>query len=237
MEKLTESFFRSNILGENAIYRNKFKEHFKDEIDQFCKEAFIAYGAYKTITVSNEARRAIISGFIHNAMQNIISAFDIFISGYIVAPGNLMRQHYESVSWAILCSTGQLSYYDKIKEIFDASKENSTKNYKKLSDAIEFSKGVKLVEDNLPKFFGINENSWKQLIKARKSYNNFSHCTLVSMSTNAVINDEGGVILGAYFDIGKIKHYKNEIKTMVNTVIFLPNIIQGINQQIKKENL
>lgn len=237
MKNLTKIQLKNTILCANTKYRVKFKKHFKEQINQFIHLSFVAYKAYKTIQANDEHRKIIIDGFIHNAIQNTISAFNIFISGYIVAPGNLMRQYHESVAWGILCSTNRLPYCNKIKQIWKTAKENQIEKFHTLNDNLKFSKGLGYVKDNLDIFNKVEETSWKKFIKIRNFYHNLSHSSLIGISTNAVMDAKGEIVLGAYFDTGKIKHYREEIISMINAVEILPNIIEGINQQIKEENI
>ena len=225
MKKLSKSYLKEILLSDNSEYQKKFTSEFAKEIDQLSNDLFLAYQRYEKIEARDKNREFLIKSFIFNAIQNIVSAFNIFISGYLVSPGNLMRQYHESIAWSILCSTAALNYYEKITEEIG----NKTKS-------IKFHKGLDIVQKNLSKLTNIDASAWRKFKKIRDSYHNLSHTTLLAISANAII-DGKGCILGGYFDKGKIKQYRQEIKKMLSAAKLLPNIIDGIENQLNTEKL
>jgi len=164
-------------------------------------------------------RQAHTKGYLYKAIQDLISAFNIFISGYIVAPGNLMRHFHESAGMAILLSCSTLKYFEKF-----------IKNTKKFP----VNKVFDYIGINLS-HFNIDSNAWKTFVKIKNVYHSLSHSTLFALSTSAFMGtDEKLIILGSDFDPGKIQHYSMEINRMTSAANSLKNIITGVREQLNK---
>jgi len=214
---VTKSLIKNAVLCGNQTPRREFKKRFTSEIDIFITDIYEAYNLFDTIPIEIDKRPAYVKGYFYKATQDLISAFNIFISGYIVPPGNLMRQFFESVAMAILLSCPTLKYFEKF-----------CKDYK----TFPINKVFSYIDNNID-HFEINPEAWKSLVKIKDCYHAFSHSTLFAMSTGAVIGSaESMVILGSYFDSGKMKHYTLEIKRMISAAQSLKNIIIGVKKQL-----
>ena len=108
MEKITKNFIKRVVVCGNRIPRMQFRNYFSKEIDEFTEALFKAYKHYDKLKGTKYNREGLSKLYIFTCMQNLISAFNIFICGYPIPAGNLMRHFHESVAWAILFSTKNL---------------------------------------------------------------------------------------------------------------------------------
>ncbi|MHC4122917.1 MAG: hypothetical protein ACYSSI_05025 [Planctomycetota bacterium] len=220
---MNKSFIRQAVICGNRTPRLKFRKYFKDEIDQFIQVVYEVDKLYETIRIKDKGdqRKAYVKGYLYKGMDDLVSAFNIFISGYIVPYGNLMRHFHESVAMAILFSNSKLDYFDRFM-----------KNQRKF----EVNKVFKYVEDSLPYFNNIEPAGWRSFVRIKNFFHAFSHSTFLSLSTKLVMDGEAKenlLIFGSYFDKGKILQYKKAINQMISAADCLKNIILGIKEELK----
>ena len=141
----------------------------------------------------------------------------LFISGYSIPSGNLIRQTIESLCTAILCSKESLQYYN-------------------LVDQNKFSphKAVNLVKRNASNL-RVNKQAISVVKKSYEFYHKFSHSSLLALSHNLSLSKKGTLYIGPSFDEEKLPGYKKEIAHRLSLAEVFSNIIQGI-LLIEKEN-
>lgn len=216
---LGKNYFKRVVLCGNKTPRSKFKTSFGNEINQFIDNIHVAYKAYKVIDkkCKGDVRKTWVTAYLYNAIQVLISAFNIFISGYIVPSGNLMRHFHESVAMSMLLSNTKLKYFD------DFIRE--PRDFKVYQVFTFIAKDLSL--------FQINTKSWNNFLKIKDFYHNFSHPSVLAVSSLALFESKKNfVVLGSHYDTGKLKGYKMEIDRMVNAAGVLKNIIEGISDQL-----
>ncbi len=216
---LGKNYFKRLVLCGNKTPRSKFKTSFGNEINQFIDNIYVTYKAYKVIDkeCKGDVRKTWVAAYLYNAIHVLISAFNIFISGYIIPSGNLMRQFHESVAMSMLLSNTKLKYFDDyIREPRDF----------KVYQVFTF------IDKHLSSF-EINTKSWNNFLKVKDFYHNLSHPSALAVSSLAVLESKKNlVVLGSYYDAGKLREYKIEIDRMVNAADILKNIIEGITDQL-----
>jgi uncharacterized Rmd1/YagE family protein len=74
-------------------------------------------------TIGPDERLGYVSALVYSAITLHIFSMKLFLSGHMVAAGNLMRQVLESMAMALLCSSPSLGVLDKfIRGHFSAQK-------------------------------------------------------------------------------------------------------------------
>jgi hypothetical protein len=108
METLEEVLkkIKTEITSDDAEIRSAFLSHFNDEIDNFTNAISNAFLNWRALDneIKGDEKRACVSALVHTAITLHILSLKLFISGQIVAAGNLMRQVLESIALALLCS-------------------------------------------------------------------------------------------------------------------------------------
>jgi len=212
------SVIQKELLETNTVVLTNFKELLLDEINKFIEESIQAYNAWNLwdSKVGKKKQKAFVSAFIFNAQNCMVVSTKLFIHGYPVPSGNLVRTGLESCAMAILCSNKELSYYEKIKE-----------------NEFKASQAFKTLEDCVDQF-GINSASLTEFKKLWAWYHGYSHATLLSLTS--LLSFESGVSnihLGSIFDANKKDSYKKELILRINIMKNIKNIISGIIDSFK----
>ncbi len=217
LSNISESI-AEEVMEDDSEVRKNFIGHFKNQIDDFIKAMSRAYINWQEFdsTIGADMKKAYISGLIFNAINNHIVSMKIFLSGYIVAAGNLQRQVIETIALAFLCSGSSLDILDRFmknKYFTNKAVNDVLKNYKTLN---------------------LNEDALKGLKKSQVFYHNYSHPSQLSLASLISFSKEGKLHLGVSFDEGKIKEYTKEVESRVSLANVFNNIIEGIRANVNK---
>jgi len=223
------------LFHENSEVLNEFSGRFSKEILEFAELFSEAYKKYlelnHLIKDTENRQKAYVSGLTYLLLDNLLTSAKLFIMGYEIPSGNLMRQVIESVALAILCSLK-----DKIQI---SIKKNKTKdihfytsfiNHKFEAKSFLALKHLDMNYDNL----GINEDAINALKKSRTFYNHYSHPGGFSLASTISFEKPGKLFIGGSFDNGKMGEYKKELVQRINFCKILPNIIAGLIYRVRQ---
>lgn len=220
MEDKSKSDFEKLILKNNKKILKKFKKNFNKEIKIFAESIHETYNLYKLIDEQsrNNKQKVYIAAYLFNAINNLISSFNLLISGYLIPAGNLMRHFTESCAIAI--SSSDKDFLERVKDENNKLLAQEAWNY---------------INEHKKKL-NINNNGWKGFSNLRKQYHSHSHASWLTIKSSFVLAryGEGIVSAGPNFDLGKLEIYRTEIHKRINAVEFLKNIIQGLLQNLTK---
>ncbi len=223
------------IFHDNSEVINEFSGHFSKEILEFAELFSEAYKKYLELNHllkgTENKQKAYVGGITYLLLDNLLTSVKLFIMGYEIPSGNLMRQVIESVALATLCSLK-----DKIRIKI---KENRTKdihfysnfiNHKSEAKSFMALKHLELNYDNL----GINEDAIIALKKSRTFYHEYSHPGEFSLASTISFEKSGKSFIGGSFDNGKMVEYKKELVHRINFCKILPNIIEGLIYRVNQ---
>ena len=223
------------LFHDNSEVLNEFSGQFSKELLEFAELFSEAYKKHlelnHLIKDTENKQKAYVSGLTYLLLDNLLTSVKLFIMGYEIPSGNLMRQVIESVALATLCSLN-----DKIRI---PTKHNKTKdihfytsfiNHK--SEAKSFL-ALKYLEGNYDNL-GITEDAINALKKSRTFYHGYSHPGEFSLASTISFEKPGKIFIGGSFDKGKIGQYKKELTQRVNFCKILPNIIEGLIYRVKQ---
>ena len=204
-------------LGLTLEVLDNFKSLFKSEIEEFINETVNAYVEWKKwdSKINEDEQKAYISAFIFNAINTLTISTKLFILGYIVPSGNLVRTAMESCAMAILCSNKSLPFFEQIK-----------------TNSFKASKSVSIVESKADSL-GITKDNFSEFKKHWGFYHNYSHASLLTISAQVSFSEGSRLYLGSIFDKEKIGEYKKELIGRIHIVKNLENIIKGIEDNLK----
>ena len=93
---------------DNSEVINEFTVHFSKEILEFAELFSEAYKKYlelnRLIKDTENKQKAYVVGITYFLLDNLLTSVKLFIMGYAIPSGNLIRQVIESVALATLCS-------------------------------------------------------------------------------------------------------------------------------------
>ena len=138
----------------------------------------------------------------------------LFLSGHIVAAGNISRQVVESIALALVCSGKDLPILARFMK-----GEYSTN--RAVHDVWRHRKKL-----------GLNDGV-ESLRTTQEFYDKYSHPTRLTIATFMSFS-EGGLYVGAAFDEGKVEAYKMEVNGRVGLARIFPNFVDGIIANVAK---
>ena len=219
MEASKEIFdiIQNEILHENEEVRESFMNHFSRQIDKFIHEMANAIRDWKSFddTIMGEKDKAAVSAILYSAITLNIASMKSFISGNIIAAGNLQRQVLESIAMAFLCSGKSLN-------ILKMFMEQQYSPNKAIRDVIKHSAKLNL-----------NRDALEVLKKSYEFYHNYSHLTYMTISSFVSFSDQG-LYVGSSFDEEKISEYQKEINSRISLAGIFSNVIDGVKINISK---
>src|ERR1035437_10197554 len=115
VDRLTATDVRSLVFSDNAEAQRWFAKFFSADIRSTTQEFARAWNRYRALAdeIAQEKRPAEVLLFVHTALNSILTAFHLLVSGYPVPSGNLMRQFGECVAMALMCADKSLSVFDR----------------------------------------------------------------------------------------------------------------------------
>jgi len=211
---------RQELLGDDQEVRSQFISHFDSEISAFINAMASAYQSWMKYdkTVGTDKRRAYVAAFLFNAINNLLASMKLFISGYSIPSGNLVRQTLEAIFTAILCSSTKLQVYQQI----DRNKF-STKDAGKM--VLKYSE-----------LLNIKKKSIHAAMKIYVFYHKFSHSSLLALAHNISFTNSGKIYVGPSFDDEKLFVYRKEVSGRLNVAKTISNVIEGILMEQERNN-
>jgi hypothetical protein len=106
------------LTSEDADVRATYLKHFGPKVEKFSDAMANSFLNWRSLDagVKGNERLAYVSALVFTATTLHIVSMKLFISGYIVAAGNLFRQVVESIALALLCSGKDLDILDRFIE-------------------------------------------------------------------------------------------------------------------------
>jgi hypothetical protein len=176
--------------------------------------ALYLWSQFRESLGDDDERRLAVAAVAFTAINQNISSYKLFMSGYTVASGSLFRQVLEGVSLASLCSAKSLTVLDRFIE-----NKYSTKNA--VTDLARHALKAHLKRDAI-----------QSLLKAYEFYHRYAHLTRLTIAAGANFSLGGAPNVGAYFDPAKLPEYRKEVKSRISFAKVLPNIISGVARNV-----
>ena len=223
------------LFHDNLEVLNEFSGRFSKEILEFAELFSEAYKKYlelnHLIRETENEQKAYVAGLTYLLLDNLLTSVKLFIMGYEIPSGNLMRQVIESVALATLCSLkNKIQISTKKNKTKDIHFYTSFINHKKEAESFLALKHLEANYDSL----GINEHAISALKQTRTFYHHFSHPGEFSLASTISFKKTGKLFIGGSFDNGKMEEYKKELLLRLNFCKILPNIISGLIYNVKQ---
>lgn len=219
MSQNFEKIIRQVISGEDGESRNVFTSKFNDEVEQFTASMIAALEKWEDFNskIGEDENRIKISNLIYCCINHCVVAMELFLAGNLVPSGNTMRQALEAVAMGILASKPNLGFLENFS-----------------NDMYSTSKAIRDVLRN-SKELNINKDAMEVIQESENFYHKFSHISLMTIALNESFSDPESKPLGGYFDEGKMEQYKIEIVGRIKLANMLPNLIQGIEDNLNEQ--
>ncbi len=225
----------TELFHDNLEVLNEFSVYFSKELLEFAELFSEAYKKHLELNLlvkdTDNKQKAYVSALTYLLLDNLLTSVKLFILGYEIPSGNLMRQVIESVALATLCSLR-----DKIKI---TAKDNKTKDIhfytsfiNRKSEAKSFL-ALKYLEENHDKLH-INKDAIDSLKKTKTFYHYFSHPGEMGLASLVSFEETCKSYICGGFDRGKSEQYKKELVQRINFCKILPNLFQSLINNVKQ---
>jgi hypothetical protein len=207
----------SEITRPNEEVGGCFLGRYEAQAKQFSDLMAQAMMDWQALTAEAERNEKIglVANLVYAAITLHIQSMKLFLSGHIIAAGNLSRQVTEAIATALLSSGKTLSVLDR----FAADKYSTQKA------VAEVHKQRKLL--------GLKKDGVNALAQSEKFYHRYSHLSL--MTIGAMTSFEGqGLYIGGSFDGAKVEQYDKEIASRVGLAEVFPNFVAAVVANVAK---
>lgn len=197
--------------------RAAFENEFGGDVLAFADASMAAldlWGQFRDTIEDADERRVAVTAVTFTAINQNISSFKLFVSGYIVASGALFRQVLEGVCLASLCSAKPLSVLDRFLD-------NKYSTNKAVADLARHAQTVR-----------VNRASLKTLVDQYEFNHKYAHLSRLTIAAGANFSRGGLPAVGAFFDPGKLPEYRKEVRSRVSFAKVLPNFVMGVTRNI-----
>lgn len=208
---------RTEITGGLDEVKEQFMAHFGRDLEQFIHSTTQAFLAWRKLDAASgqDQKKALVSGLVYSAITLHIISMRLFLTGYIVAAGNIQRQVLETIALALLCSCKSLDVIARFDE--DTYSSNNA-----VRDALRYADKM-----------NVSRDAMAILRDARDFYHMYSHPSKATLASNIRFSDEGGAMyVGSSFDEGKLDKYQKEMAGRATLAQVFTNFVGGVKENI-----
>jgi hypothetical protein len=100
----------TELLSDDSSVRDEYMKHFGAEVNAFANEMAKVVLAWRDIDclVKGDEKRGYVAALAYAAFTLHLISFKVFLSGNLIAAGNLTRQVVETIALALLCADKSL---------------------------------------------------------------------------------------------------------------------------------
>lgn len=207
----------NELLSDDLDIRAKYYKLFKSDVDVFVKNMTNAFSKYHALQVDakSDKNKNYVAAMVYAAFSLNIVSLKLFLSGHIVAAGNILRQAVESIALALLFSGKDI---DILKRFINDKYSSNRAIRDVMNKSIQLS---------------INDDALKMLKDFQEFYHKYSHPTSRTLGTLVSISG-GKTYAGASFDGNKIEIYRKEISLRIGLSKIFPSFIDVVLINIAK---
>jgi hypothetical protein len=209
---------RAEITQDIADVRESFLKEFGHQVNKFIELMTKAFINWRSIdsSIGIDEKKGHVAALVYSAITLHILSMKLFLSGHIVASGNLERQVLETIALALLCSSKSLT----VLERYMAQKYSTQKA---VDEAIKHSK-----------MLDINKKAIEGLKRAHEFYHKYSHPTLLTIVSHVSFSVDSGLYVGASFDEGKLENYKKEVMNRIGLANVFNSFIEAVKSNLAR---
>ena len=219
--QVSEELVRSLVFSSNQRVQEEFKRHHTEMIERAIKGIKSAHDSLDLLRYrlkeKGDVQVATIELFFHAAINSVLCAVHLLVSGYPTPAGNLMRQYTEAVAMALLC-------LDNASNVL----QRFTNNPKGFSvDAAPTMLRNKKRGEALKRLIDFDPDAWETALELKEIYDALSHSSAYSLAHALALGAERGMILGGEFDQDKENHgaYAGDLRRYVTAAESLAQLI------------
>ena len=193
------------VVARDPGVQKMFLDRFGSEVQKFVSVAGDTY--YELLQMPNHKvpenyRTAWAEHYLFMALNSLVVAFRLLMSGLPIPAGNQARQFGESVAMSLLLSSDELGEFQRFE--MDPAKYP----VHKAIDRANKKKTRKILD--------LNPEGWGRLMEIQKFFDQLSHASAFSSATTQDLSVSGQRFLGAGFDEDKGDFYSLQITLLTS---------------------
>jgi hypothetical protein len=219
MESFSESKTKilAEITADDPAVRASYLSRYSSQVEDFAMRMAAAVQSWRELDAGSgpDEERAYVSALVYCAITLHIQSMRLFLSGHIIAAGNLSRQVVESIALSLLCSKKELGFLKR-----------------SLADEYSPNLAVRDVVRSARKL-GLRQDGVDVLKSAQTFFHKYSHPTKLTLAAITAFSGEG-LYVGASFDEGKVAQYDQEMSGRVSLANVFSNFVAGVRINVDK---
>lgn len=229
MDRLTSPITRALVFTDNHDAQVWFAKVFSRDLREIIAAFTKAFNNYKDLsdTIALEKRPATVLLFVHTAINSVLSSLHLFVSGFPVSAGQLMRHFAECVAMAMMCadkSCGVYEAYIQDRETYPVHKSLDLITQQKITRALQ-------------KSLGINKEAYARFARMMKFYDHHSHASAITLSYSFIFRESGGLVIGSQVDPAKRSQYKVELRSYKRACETLLILVERLGPLLPKRTV
>lgn len=194
-----------------------FMARFSVEAEQFAELMAQATLAWENLATGVERHEKIVfvANIVYCAITLHIQSMKLFLSGHLVAAGNLSRQVVEAIATALLSSGKELNVLDRFVD-------DKYKTQDAVRDVLRHWETLGLCKEGLT-----------ALAKSQKFYHPYSHLSKMTVASATSFSQQA-MYVGASFDEGKVDAYYREVQSRLGLAKVFPNFVAAVAANVAK---
>lgn len=218
---------RRELLDDDRTVRDEFAAALADELAHLVDALAPCFARlpalHAALGAASITRNGLVAAFMFGVLDDLVVSTKLLLSGKFAAAGNLMRQVVEGIAISALCATDELLVIERHKQ----KGPTQARFWEKLEAGDRRTQGhraVDLLEWNAAAL-GFAANAVQQLRQAKKHYNAFSHCGMLTIAGRVALEIPGQLYVGGHFDPAKLHAYQSELGSRTQLCQVLPEFM------------
>ena len=217
----------NELFDPDESVRDQFRNRFSAEAIAFSEAIAPAFARFPKL--SEDCRyciqTALVCGFIHGVLDDLVTSMKLLLTGKLAASGNLFRQAIEGICMSLMCShQGTLSIGEK-ECIYWAMVEAHAQE-------VEAYIAAKQVVKNWDRL-GLNLQGAEQLKATLTKYHQHSHAGILAMAYRMDLSPNGLIYIGGHFDEAKLDGYVAELHQRIELAKLAVQTIDAVWPNIR----
>ncbi|WP_175905996.1 hypothetical protein [Burkholderia seminalis] len=224
---------RLALLNDDATVRTEFAAHLGAELDQLAVALAPCFEWMEPISNAADGagtqQAGLVAAFGLGTLDDLLVATKLLLSGKLAAAGNVMRQVVEGIAMAVLCAADAPLIVDRKKAgpVMGRYWELAWNSH----HSVQAHHALRQLAWNAEQL-RLRRLALERLERAKRHYNQFSHCGWATIASRADRHTPGLVYLGGHFDAGKLDVYQHEMQERIGLCSVLPQILTYLHESL-----
>jgi hypothetical protein len=222
VESTAEARIRAVLAGvADPEIRIVFIERYQSSLEEFVNSMAEAHRRWEKLdsTIEGSEERAHISSLVYGVINNQVVSMKLLLMGLLVPAGNTQRHVLEGIALALLASRRDIGVRQKYMEA-------KCSTHKAITHIKRHAARLGLIPEAL-----------EQLERASKAYDQFSHPSLMTVAHSMFLDGSAGLVLGGFFDEGKLAAYDKEVQSRVSLACTFCNFIDAVEHNLMQDRV